>query len=117
MRPSTRTAGTTATDTGSRTRTLVPLPARDASLLALAPAAFYGALFHTGIDVGGCRDGSGFYAVADGVVYFAAGIWPSEGIFVYALDARSGEVLGRRLLTVYLTNATYNVYTGDSPTP
>ncbi len=31
-------------------------------------------------------------AVADGVVYFAAGIWPSEGIFVYALDARTGEV-------------------------
>jgi len=32
-------------------------------------------------------------AVADGVVYFAAGIWPSEGIFVYAVDARTGEVL------------------------
>ena len=32
-------------------------------------------------------------AVADGVVYFAAGIWPSEGIFVYALDAQTGEVL------------------------
>jgi len=32
-------------------------------------------------------------AVADGVVYFAAGIWPSEGIFVYALDARTGDVL------------------------
>ncbi|NQT17182.1 MAG: PQQ-binding-like beta-propeller repeat protein, partial [Planctomycetes bacterium] len=31
--------------------------------------------------------------VADGVVYFGAGIWPSEGIFVYAVDARSGKVL------------------------
>jgi SAM-dependent methyltransferase len=31
--------------------------------------------------------------VADGVVYFAAGIWPSEGIFLYALDAKTGEVL------------------------
>ncbi len=31
--------------------------------------------------------------VADGVVYFAAGIWPSEGIFVYALDAISGKQL------------------------
>ena len=31
-------------------------------------------------------------AVADGVVYFAAGIWPSEGIFLYALDAATGEV-------------------------
>jgi outer membrane protein assembly factor BamB len=26
-------------------------------------------------------------------VYFAAGIWPSEGIFLHALDAASGEVL------------------------
>jgi len=31
--------------------------------------------------------------VADGVVYFAAGIWPSEGIFLYALDAKTGEVV------------------------
>jgi outer membrane protein assembly factor BamB len=30
--------------------------------------------------------------VADGVVYFAAGIWPSEGIYVYALDAETGAV-------------------------
>jgi len=27
-----------------------------------------GALYHTGIDVGACRDGSGYYAPADGVV-------------------------------------------------
>ena len=32
-------------------------------------------------------------AIADGKLYFAAGIWPSEGIFIYALDA----VTGRRL--------------------
>ncbi|MBN2448856.1 MAG: PQQ-binding-like beta-propeller repeat protein, partial [Lentisphaeria bacterium] len=31
--------------------------------------------------------------VADGVVYFAAGIWPSEGIFLYAVDMASGHVL------------------------
>ncbi len=31
--------------------------------------------------------------VADGVVYFGAGIWPSEGIYLYALDAASGKVL------------------------
>jgi len=31
--------------------------------------------------------------VADGVVYFGAGIWPSEGIYLYALDARTGRVL------------------------
>ena len=29
--------------------------------------------------------------VRDGVVYFSAGIWPTEGIFVHALDARTGE--------------------------
>ncbi len=32
-------------------------------------------------------------AVADGVVYFGAGIWPSEGIYVYAVDAETGKVL------------------------
>ena len=32
-------------------------------------------------------------AVADGVVYFGAGIWPSEGIFLYAVDAASGKVV------------------------
>jgi hypothetical protein len=32
-------------------------------------------------------------AVVDGVIYFAAGIWPGEGIFLYALDAQSGSVI------------------------
>ncbi len=32
-------------------------------------------------------------AVADGVVYFAAGIWPSEGIYLYAVDIQTGKVL------------------------
>ena len=31
--------------------------------------------------------------VADGVVYFAAGIWPSEGIYIYAAEAASGKVI------------------------
>ena len=31
--------------------------------------------------------------VADGVVYFAAGIWPSEGIFIHAVDAANGKAL------------------------
>ncbi len=31
--------------------------------------------------------------VDDGKVYFAAGIWPMHGIFIYALDAVSGEVV------------------------
>jgi len=29
----------------------------------------------------------------DGRIYFAAGMWPFEGIFVYALDAKTGKVL------------------------
>jgi len=33
--------------------------------------------------------------VADDVLYVAAGIWPSEGIFIYALDPISGKVLWR----------------------
>jgi hypothetical protein len=33
------------------------------------------------------------------------------------LDAESGEVLVRRCLTSYLTDATYNVFTSDSPSP
>jgi outer membrane protein assembly factor BamB len=31
--------------------------------------------------------------VADGVVYFAASIWPFMGTFLYALDARTGKVV------------------------
>src|SRR5262249_47992053 len=31
--------------------------------------------------------------VADGTVYFAAGIWPFMGIFLHALDANSGKVV------------------------
>ena len=31
--------------------------------------------------------------LADGVIYFAAGLWPSDGVFVHALDARSGRPL------------------------
>jgi len=31
--------------------------------------------------------------VFDDTVYFGAGIWPSEGIYMYALDAKTGNVL------------------------
>ena len=31
--------------------------------------------------------------VVGDTVYFAAGIWPSEGLYLYALDAHSGDVL------------------------
>ena len=30
-------------------------------------------------------------AVADGVVYFAAGIWPADGVYLYALEADTGK--------------------------
>ncbi|MHC4227710.1 MAG: outer membrane protein assembly factor BamB family protein [Planctomycetota bacterium] len=31
--------------------------------------------------------------VVENTVYYAAGIWPSDGVFLHALDARTGEVL------------------------
>jgi len=31
--------------------------------------------------------------IHDGVLYFAAGIWPLHGVFLYAIDAESGRVL------------------------
>lgn len=34
-------------------------------------------------------------AVDDGVAYFTAGMWPSDGVYVYALDADDGTVLWR----------------------
>ena len=38
-------------------------------------------------------------------------------MFRVLLDVESGEVLIRRCLTSYLTDATYNVFTSDSPSP
>ena len=32
-------------------------------------------------------------AVRDGVVYFGAGIWPTDGVYIYAVDAQTGKVL------------------------
>ena len=37
-----------------------------------------------------CRSG---VLVADGVVYGTAGMWPSEGVYVYSLDANTGKQL------------------------
>ena len=31
--------------------------------------------------------------LADGVVYFAAGLWPTEGVFVHAVDAETGKAV------------------------
>lgn len=40
-----------------------------------------------------CWPARGAPAVADGVVYFGAGIWPFMGIFLHAVDAETGNVL------------------------
>ena len=31
--------------------------------------------------------------LADGIVYFAAGLWPSDGVFLHAVDAESGRAI------------------------
>ena len=31
--------------------------------------------------------------LADGIIYFTAGIWPNEGVFVYAVDAATGRAV------------------------
>ena len=31
--------------------------------------------------------------LVDGVLYFAAGVWPFEGVFIYAIDAETGDVV------------------------
>jgi len=40
--------------------------------------------------------------VADGKVYFAAGVWPFEGVFVYAMELATGKVLWRNDRLGYL---------------
>ena len=40
--------------------------------------------------------------LADGKIYFAAGVLPAEGVFLYALDAESGKVIWRNDRTGYL---------------
>jgi len=40
--------------------------------------------------------------VADGEVYFAAGVWPFEGVFVLAMDIATGEVVWRNERLGYL---------------
>ena len=42
--------------------------------------------------------------VAEGVVYFAAGIWPIFGVFVHAVDAQTGRVKWSNDKLHYLTN-------------
>jgi outer membrane protein assembly factor BamB len=62
-----------------------------------------------------CRSG---VLVLDGVVYGSAGMWPSEGVFLFALDAKTGK----ELWCNDTTNAMYLAYPHDGlsfggPTP
>ncbi len=41
--------------------------------------------------------------IAEGTLYFAAGIWPTLGVFVVALDADTGKLLWRNGRASYLT--------------
>ncbi|QDT98922.1 outer membrane protein assembly factor BamB family protein [Gimesia aquarii] len=40
--------------------------------------------------------------VSEGIVYFAAGVWPFEGVFVYAMDIATGNVIWRNERLGYL---------------
>lgn len=40
--------------------------------------------------------------VAEGHVYFAAGVWPFEGVFIYAMDIETGDVVWRNDRMGYL---------------
>jgi len=40
--------------------------------------------------------------VKDGVVYFAAGVWPFEGVFIYAMQIETGKVVWRNDRMGYL---------------
>ena len=40
--------------------------------------------------------------VEDGLVYFAAGVWPFEGVFIYAMEIETGELVWRNDRMGYL---------------
>lgn len=46
--------------------------------------------------------------LADGVVYFAAGLWPTEGTFVHAVDARSGEAVWSNTECGHIPNSNWD---------
>ena len=50
--------------------------------------------------------------VADAIVYFAAGVWPFEGVFVYAMEMDTGKVLWRSDRLGYLFGLSW----ADDPT-
>ena len=40
--------------------------------------------------------------LVDGVLYFAAGVWPFEGVFIYAIDAETGDIIWMNDRTSFL---------------
>ena len=54
----------------------------------------------------------------DGIIYFAAGIWPFMGVFIYALDAETGEIVWENDSTghLYITQPHNSpAYSGVAP--
>lgn len=65
------------------------------------------------------RPARGGPVLADGIVYFGAGIWLGDGIFIHALDAKSGDVVWSNTKShlIEKTNLDHGVkgYSGLSP--
>ncbi len=55
--------------------------------------------------------------VDDGIVYATAGMWPAEGVIVYALDARSGDVIWTNDTTMRYMAQPHGGYALTGPTP
>ena len=53
--------------------------------------------------------------LADGVVYFAAGLWPTEGVFVHALDAESGKPVWSNTTAIASRRATGTTASEQTP--
>jgi len=57
--------------------------------------------------------------VVDGIVYFTAGMWPAEGIYVYALDINFGKVLWKNdssgSMYIKLPHPTAEGFSGVAP--
>ena len=53
--------------------------------------------------------------LANGVIYFAAGIWFGEGVFVHALDAATGKEIWRKNLVQDYGSKIPPWYNGQCP--
>lgn len=73
-----------------------------------------GALFHTGSDVGACRDGSGLYALADGVVRLVDSGGTAGTRFVVEFRPAGGDAAATTVNAVYMhASARVFVAAGD----